>query len=96
MAMRDYRAMSPEQLARCVRELVSMKGDAYDRVAAKGEDYVAHVNAATAAADMMGISSPDLPDLEHGEEGELPTPAPTGASGLPMQASRHARALTLH
>jgi ATP-dependent DNA ligase len=50
MAMRNYRAMNPEKLAKCIAELEAQSGDAYDRVAAKGEDLESHLNAARDAA----------------------------------------------
>jgi ATP-dependent DNA ligase len=55
VAMRNYRAMNPEKLARCIAELESQSGDAYQRVAAKGEDLESHLNAARDAAAGKGL-----------------------------------------
>jgi ATP-dependent DNA ligase len=59
MAMRNYRAMNPDKLAKCIAELESQSGDAYQRVAAKGEDLDSHLNAARDAAADKGVDVRD-------------------------------------
>jgi ATP-dependent DNA ligase len=68
MAMRNYRAMNPDKLAKCLSELEAQSGDAYDRVVAKGEDLESHLNAARDAATAKGL------DVEDGEPAS-PRPA---------------------
>ena len=85
MAMRSYRDMNPETLTRCHAELAAKSGDAYDRLVNGRhgglEAYEANLNAATAALLQKGLTG-DLPDLDEGEEGEMPSPAPSPVSGL--------------
>jgi hypothetical protein len=60
MAMRNYRAMSPDKLLKCHSQMVMQEGDAYERVVAKGEDYASHLNAITDAMtekSILGASS---------------------------------------
>lgn len=77
MAMRNYRAMNPDKLGRCLSELVNCNGDAYDRVVQRGEDLEAHLNTARSAAKAAGISVEETADEPATERpAKLPSAVP--------------------
>jgi ATP-dependent DNA ligase len=63
--MRNYRAMHPPKLARCIKELQAQEGDAYKRVVNSGEDLESHLNAALDAAVSKGVVVPGAKQPEH-------------------------------
>jgi ATP-dependent DNA ligase len=67
--MRNYRAMHPPKLERCIKELQAQDGDAYKRVVNSGEDLESHLNAALDAAAAKGI------ETEEAEKPASPKPA---------------------
>jgi ATP-dependent DNA ligase len=70
--MRNYRAMHPPKLARCIAELEAREGDAYQRVVDKGEDVESHLNAARDAGIERGVDWEEKP-----AKAEEPKPEPT-------------------
>lgn len=55
--MRNYRAMKPEKLERCLRELHAGEGDAYARVVNAGENHFEHFLKAAEAGREKGLGA---------------------------------------